>query len=196
MSIHIFSCEQIPVQPGTMSTTGINSNYSLYKHLATYWKWGQIWQHIKILQLIAQRHCFVAGVFWILHSQIRLGPYNWYKHRSPWVSFSNFHCYTSFVNKDCGAGKWLNARLYVLVWSVIGRLMVRASCLLLALTPLKIHLLSESHRLVPASAANWFKKKLCHVLSCLCDNACEGSLAICRNNRALHPVSRLLSVPI
>ena len=34
------------------------------------------------------------------------------------------------------------------------------------------------------------------VLSCLCDNACKRSLAICRKNRASCPVSRLLSVPI
>ena len=35
-----------------------------------------------------------------------------------------------------------------------------------------------------------------HVLSCLCDNACKRSLAICRKSRALCPVSRLLSVPV
>ena len=38
--------------------------------------------------------------------------------------------------------------------------------------------------------------KAAHVLSCLCDNACKGSLAICRKSTALCPVSRLLSVPI
>ena len=35
-----------------------------------------------------------------------------------------------------------------------------------------------------------------HVLSCLCDNACKRSLAVCRKSRASCPVSRLLSVPI
>ena len=39
-------------------------------------------------------------------------------------------------------------------------------------------------------------KKVVHVLLCLCNNACKRSLAICRKNRALCPVSRLLSVPI
>ena len=34
------------------------------------------------------------------------------------------------------------------------------------------------------------------VLSCLCDNACKGSLAICCKIRALCLVSRILSVPI
>ena len=35
-----------------------------------------------------------------------------------------------------------------------------------------------------------------HLFSCLCDNACKRSLAICRKSRASCPVSRLLSVPI
>ena len=34
------------------------------------------------------------------------------------------------------------------------------------------------------------------VLSCLCDNACKISLAICRKSRALCPVSRFLAVPL
>ena len=38
--------------------------------------------------------------------------------------------------------------------------------------------------------------KAIHVLSCLCDNACKRSLAICRKSRASCPVSRLLSVPM
>ena len=38
--------------------------------------------------------------------------------------------------------------------------------------------------------------KAIHVLSCLCDNACKRSLAICRESRASCPVSRLLSVYI
>ena len=36
--------------------------------------------------------------------------------------------------------------------------------------------------------------KAVHVLSCLCDNACKGSLAICHKSRASCPISRLLSV--
>ena len=35
-----------------------------------------------------------------------------------------------------------------------------------------------------------------YVLSCLCDNACKGSVAICCKRRASCPVSRLLSSPI
>ena len=38
--------------------------------------------------------------------------------------------------------------------------------------------------------------KAVHVLLCMCNNACERSLAICRKSRALCPVGRLLSVPI
>ena len=38
--------------------------------------------------------------------------------------------------------------------------------------------------------------KTAHVLSCICDNACKRSLAICRKSRASCPFSRLLSVPI
>ena len=39
--------------------------------------------------------------------------------------------------------------------------------------------------------------KAVYVLSCLCDNACKRSLAICRKSRASCPVSRRpLSVPI
>ena len=38
--------------------------------------------------------------------------------------------------------------------------------------------------------------KAVHMLSCLCDNACKRSLAICRTSRASCPISRLLSVPI
>ena len=35
-----------------------------------------------------------------------------------------------------------------------------------------------------------------HVLLCLCYDACKRSLAICRKSRASCPVSRLLSIPI
>ena len=38
--------------------------------------------------------------------------------------------------------------------------------------------------------------KAVHVLSCLFDNACKRSLAICCKSRASCPVSRFLSVPI
>ena len=38
--------------------------------------------------------------------------------------------------------------------------------------------------------------KAVHVLSCLCDNACKRSLAICRKSRVSYPISRFLSVPI
>ena len=34
------------------------------------------------------------------------------------------------------------------------------------------------------------------MLSCLCDNACKKSLAVCRKSRALCSVGRILSVPI
>ena len=40
------------------------------------------------------------------------------------------------------------------------------------------------------------KQRQCHVLSCLCDNACKRSLAIDCKIRTLCPVSKLLSVPI
>ena len=53
-----------------------------------------------------------------------------------------------------GVVKWLNAGTYIFVRSVIGRLMVRASCLLFALTMLTIHLLTVSHLLASASAAD------------------------------------------
>ena len=46
----------------------------------------------------------------------------------------------------------------------------------------------QCHRLV--------HRRLCHVLSCLCDNACKRSLAICCKSRASCPINRLLSVPI
>ena len=46
----------------------------------------------------------------------------------------------------------------VLVWSVIERLMVRASCLPFALTMLTNHILTASHQLAPASAFDWFNK--------------------------------------
>ena len=39
-------------------------------------------------------------------------------------------------------------------------------------------------------------QKAVHLLSCLCDNACKRSLAICCKSRASCPNSRLLSVPI
>ena len=38
--------------------------------------------------------------------------------------------------------------------------------------------------------------KVVHVLSCLCDNSCKRSPAICCKNRVLCNVARLLSVPI
>ena len=46
----------------------------------------------------------------------------------------------------------------------------------------------QFHRLV--------HQRSCHVLSCLCNNACKRSLAICRKSRAPCPISRHLSVPI
>ena len=38
--------------------------------------------------------------------------------------------------------------------------------------------------------------KVVNMLSCLCDNACKRSLAVCHQSRESCPVSRLLSVPI
>ena len=46
----------------------------------------------------------------------------------------------------------------MLAWSVIGRLTVCTSCLSFALTMLTIHLLTASHQIAPASAADWFNK--------------------------------------
>ena len=37
------------------------------------------------------------------------------------------------------------------------------------------------------------KQRLCPVLSCLCDNVCKRSLAICRKSGASCPISSLLS---
>ena len=39
-------------------------------------------------------------------------------------------------------------------------------------------------------------EKSCHVLSCLCDNACKSSLAICLKSRELCSINRFLSVPV
>ena len=55
-------------------------------------------------------------------------------------------------------GKWRNASAYILACLVSGRLMVRASFVLFALTMLTIHFLSECHHLAPASATDWFNK--------------------------------------
>ena len=57
-----------------------------------------------------------------------------------------------------GVGKWLNPSANVLARLVIGRLMVCASSLPFALAMLTIHLLTASHRLAPASAADRFNK--------------------------------------
>ena len=56
------------------------------------------------------------------------------------------------------AWKWLNVSMYVLGWSGIGKLMVHASSLPFVLTMLTTRLLSECHRLAPASATDWFNK--------------------------------------
>ena len=39
-------------------------------------------------------------------------------------------------------------------------------------------------------------QKAIHVLSYLCDNACEISVVLCRKSRASCPISRLPSVPM
>ena len=39
------------------------------------------------------------------------------------------------------------------------------------------------------------QQRLCHVLSCLCDNAFKRSIAVCRKSRVSCPISRPLSVP-
>ena len=41
--------------------------------------------------------------------------------------------------------------------------------------------------------AELFHQRLCYLLSCLCDDACKRSLAVCHKSSALWPVSRLLS---
>ena len=59
----------------------------------------------------------------------------------------------------------------------------------------KCGILSECYKLSPPVLTTGSPKAV-HELSCLCDNACKRSLAICRKIRASCPVSRLLSVPI
>ena len=92
-------------------------------------------------------------------------------------------------------GLWFNASTNMLAWLVIGRLMVHASSVPFALTMLIIPLLTASHQLAPASAAQLVQQRPCHAL-CLCDNVCKRSPAACKS-RALCPVvarSRLLPV--
>ena len=67
---------------------------------------------------------------------------------------SNFDLSTTTM----GVRKWLNVSAYVLVQSVVGRMIVCATCVLFTLTMLTIRLLSESHWLAPAGADDWFTK--------------------------------------
>ena len=69
--------------------------------------------------------------------------------------FIHTHWYNTIV---IAVGKWLKAGAYVLVWSVIGRLMVRVTFVPFALTMLTIHSLFECQQLAPASAADWSNK--------------------------------------
>ena len=57
-----------------------------------------------------------------------------------------------FVTRRVGLGKWLSASAYVFAWSVIGRLMVRASSVPFSLTIVTIQSLSECHQLAPTTA--------------------------------------------
>ena len=67
--------------------------------------------------------------------------------------------YTPAVAVTSGRGGEVAQRWRVmLVWSVIGRLMVRASCLPFALTMFTIDILTASHQCAPAGAADWFIK--------------------------------------
>ena len=70
--------------------------------------------------------------------------------------------------------------------SVIRRLMVCANSVSTTST---IHLLFACHHLAPASATRWFIKGCYRVLSCLFDNACKISLAICGKSRTSCPLA-------
>ena len=87
-----------------------------------------------------------------------------------------------------GVRKWLNAIVYV---SVISRLVVHPTSVCfdnsLAIC-VSLTCSHQCHRLV--------RQRLCHVLSCLCDNTCKRSLVICRESRQFCPGSRLLSLPV
>ena len=90
----------------------------------------------------------------------------------------------------------MNASVYAFAWSVIERLMPQASVVLFAL----IHVGSSLANCVSLTSSSQCCQLVyqgpCHVFSCLCDNACKRSLAICLKSRALCPLSRILSVPI
>ena len=110
-------------------------------------------------------------------------PIKWYAHRG--FSLCLIIQGPVLLATD-GVGKWINASTYM---SLIGRFVVHSACfddsLAIYVSPTCSH---QYHQL--------FYQRLCHVLSCLCDKACERSPAIFRKSRASCPVSRLLSVPI
>ena len=77
---------------------------------------------------------------------------------------------------DFGVGKWYYDSVYVLAWSVIGRLMVCASFFSFALTMLTIRSLSVClcQQLAPTMhCRRQVQQRSCHVLLCLCDKACK-----------------------
>ena len=51
------------------------------------------------------------------------------------------------------------------------------------------------HQLITSGTTNWWQRT-CHVLSCLCDDACHRSPAVCLESMPLRPSSRLPPVPL
>ena len=117
--------------------------------------------------------------------------------------FCELRWQTTFWLVTEGGGKWLNARAYASVcniwWSVIRSAWETDGSHQLC----SIHFdhvdssLPISVSLTCSSQCCWLvQQRLCHVLSCLFDNACKRSLVFCLKSRALCPISRLLPVPI
>ena len=97
-----------------------------------------------------------------------------------------------------GVGECFNANVHVLAWSVIRTLMVRTSSFLFILTMLTILLLSVCHWpcWLAQECSQWHQLVQCHVLSCLCNNACKRVghcvplAGICLSLYSLHVLNR------
>ena len=152
----------------------------------------------KYYRLVLQRHCYVLSSSFSVNpstenTSIELDKFI--------ITYFHSNCYTilmtakyligfwqisiQYTQTSVGARKWLNGSVYV---SVIKSLVVCSACFDTSLTICgSLTCSHRCHRLV--------HQRLCYVLLCLCNNACERSLPMCHKSRALCSVSKLLSVP-
>ena len=115
---------------------------------------------------------------------------HWPKVDTRWKKF--YFLNFCFSNKYFTSWVWevAQCKSIQVSWSVIGKSMIRASSLLFALTMLTIHFFPSPLTLLTILSLSVFlltcsnqsrqlvQQRPCHMISCLCDNACKRYFSI------------------